>query len=215
VLQTTVGTGIDWHYVSPGKPTQNAFIESFNSKLRDVTSVDVAEREPLRLARRCHRKDRGVADRRQYHSTAQLDRQPNAGSLRCGKRPRDGEIAKRSNGRDVALPTELRASIRCSTTQTGSNTGPDSTLNRVSSGAQARTLITGLAASYAAKHDLSGEAAEGIAAKIHGDIREETRRNRGRFHQKVENAGARLALIEDTYLAADRDSPDVQRPPRY
>lgn len=78
-----------------------------------------------------------------------------------------------------------------------------------------RTLITGLAASYAAVHDLSGEAAEGIAAKIHGDIREEIRRNRGRFHQKVESAGARLALIEDTYLAADRDSPDIQRPPRY
>jgi putative transposase len=25
----------DWHYIEPGKPVQNAFIESFNSKLRD------------------------------------------------------------------------------------------------------------------------------------------------------------------------------------
>jgi putative transposase len=28
-------TGVDWHYIVPGKPTQNAFIESFNGRLRD------------------------------------------------------------------------------------------------------------------------------------------------------------------------------------
>jgi putative transposase len=27
--------GVDWHYIAPGKPTQNAFIESFNGRLRD------------------------------------------------------------------------------------------------------------------------------------------------------------------------------------
>ena len=26
---------IDWHYIAPGKPMQNGFIESFNGKLRD------------------------------------------------------------------------------------------------------------------------------------------------------------------------------------
>ena len=26
---------VDWHYIAPGKPMQNAFIESFNGKLRD------------------------------------------------------------------------------------------------------------------------------------------------------------------------------------
>jgi len=26
---------IAWHYIEPGKPVQNAFIESFDSKLRD------------------------------------------------------------------------------------------------------------------------------------------------------------------------------------
>ncbi len=28
-------TGSDWHYIAPGKPQQNGFIESFNGKLRD------------------------------------------------------------------------------------------------------------------------------------------------------------------------------------
>ena len=28
-------TSVDWHYIAPGKPTQNAFIESFNGRLRD------------------------------------------------------------------------------------------------------------------------------------------------------------------------------------
>ena len=35
ILKWVQDTGIDWHYIAPGKPTQNAFIESFNGKLRD------------------------------------------------------------------------------------------------------------------------------------------------------------------------------------
>jgi transposase InsO family protein len=27
--------GVGWHYIAPGKPQQNAFVESFNGKLRD------------------------------------------------------------------------------------------------------------------------------------------------------------------------------------
>ena len=34
VLRWATGR-LDWHYIEPGKPVQNAFIESFNSKLRD------------------------------------------------------------------------------------------------------------------------------------------------------------------------------------
>jgi putative transposase len=26
---------VEWHYIAPGKPTQNSFIESFNGRLRD------------------------------------------------------------------------------------------------------------------------------------------------------------------------------------
>lgn len=35
ILRWVQDTGVDWHYIAPGKPTQNAFIESFNGKLRD------------------------------------------------------------------------------------------------------------------------------------------------------------------------------------
>ena len=35
ILEWVQNNGIDWHYIQPGKPTQNAFIESFNGKLRD------------------------------------------------------------------------------------------------------------------------------------------------------------------------------------
>ena len=46
---------IDWHYTTPGKPTQNAFVESFNGRMRDellnetlFTSLDHA-RETIEL----------------------------------------------------------------------------------------------------------------------------------------------------------------------
>jgi putative transposase len=35
ILGWTQQTLVDWHYIAPGKPTQNAFIESFNGRLRD------------------------------------------------------------------------------------------------------------------------------------------------------------------------------------
>jgi putative transposase len=34
VLRWATGR-VAWHYIEPGKPVQNAFIESFNSRLRD------------------------------------------------------------------------------------------------------------------------------------------------------------------------------------
>jgi putative transposase len=29
ILKWTQASGVDWHYVAPGKPQQNAFVESF------------------------------------------------------------------------------------------------------------------------------------------------------------------------------------------
>jgi putative transposase len=35
ILLWTAATGVDWHYIDPGKPMQNGFMESFNGRLRD------------------------------------------------------------------------------------------------------------------------------------------------------------------------------------
>ena len=35
MLKWMTQSGIDWHYIAPGKPMQNGFMESFNGKLRD------------------------------------------------------------------------------------------------------------------------------------------------------------------------------------
>jgi putative transposase len=35
VLEWTNKTRLEWHYIAPGKPQQNAFVESFNGRFRD------------------------------------------------------------------------------------------------------------------------------------------------------------------------------------
>ncbi len=35
VLAWTQDTGVQWHYIAPGKPSQNAFCEAFNGRFRD------------------------------------------------------------------------------------------------------------------------------------------------------------------------------------
>src|ERR1700733_3680895 len=35
ILRWSQATQVEWHYIAPGKPQQNAFIESFNGRLRD------------------------------------------------------------------------------------------------------------------------------------------------------------------------------------
>lgn len=36
ILKWVKEARIEWHYIAPGKPTQNAFVESFNGRLRDA-----------------------------------------------------------------------------------------------------------------------------------------------------------------------------------
>tara|TARA_R110002124_G_C8692238_1_gene493165 strand:- start:135 stop:461 length:327 start_codon:yes stop_codon:yes gene_type:complete len=35
VLKWCQETGVNWHYIQPGKPMQNGFVESFNGSFRD------------------------------------------------------------------------------------------------------------------------------------------------------------------------------------
>ena len=35
ILRWSQEARVEWHYIAPGKPQQNAFIESFNGRLRD------------------------------------------------------------------------------------------------------------------------------------------------------------------------------------
>jgi putative transposase len=35
ILAWSKEAGVDWHYIQTGKPQQNAFVESFNGRLRD------------------------------------------------------------------------------------------------------------------------------------------------------------------------------------
>jgi putative transposase len=35
ILRWSQESLVEWHYIAPGKPTQNAFVESFNGRLRD------------------------------------------------------------------------------------------------------------------------------------------------------------------------------------
>ena len=79
ILRWSKERGVEWHYIAPGKPQQNGFIESFNARLRD---------EPLLLARavavhvvaHARRLGRPVADPR-------TPAQANAGGAPSSKTP--------------------------------------------------------------------------------------------------------------------------------
>ena len=63
-------TSVGWHYIAPGKPQQNGFVESFNGRLRDeflnetlFTSLMHARLRAGRLAARLQRRAASFADR--------------------------------------------------------------------------------------------------------------------------------------------------------
>ncbi len=53
ILEWTNRTGVAWHYIAPGKPQQNGFVESFNGRLRDecLNEEVFATLKPLHTSR--------------------------------------------------------------------------------------------------------------------------------------------------------------------
>jgi putative transposase len=59
ILRWANDSGVAWHYIAPGKPVQNAFIESFNGRLRDelLNETLFASLAQARVALECWRTD--------------------------------------------------------------------------------------------------------------------------------------------------------------
>jgi putative transposase len=67
VLRWRQQTGVEWHYITPGKPTQNAFVESFNGRFRDALMTRSTRRCPRRAAPSAH--GRRITTKHRPHST--------------------------------------------------------------------------------------------------------------------------------------------------
>ncbi|WP_412509953.1 integrase core domain-containing protein, partial [Roseovarius sp. SYSU LYC5161] len=59
---------IEWHYIAPGKPMQNGFVESFNGRMRDEL---LNETEPSRVSERlfCSKPTRRFQEHSSLHGT--------------------------------------------------------------------------------------------------------------------------------------------------
>jgi transposase InsO family protein len=102
ILRWTQQTRIDWHYIAPGKPTQNAFIESFNGRLRDelLNERIFASFADARLALADwmnvrHTVPSAMWRRRSTHNSA-IPACNGTGRLSCLRAPRPGRLHHRA-----------------------------------------------------------------------------------------------------------------------
>jgi putative transposase len=91
---------VEWHYIAPGKPQQNGFMESFNGKLRDEC-LNEHVFSSLAQARPHHR---SLAHRLQHRSPAFEPRLSDAGRVRGKLACRQPDAAPRpATGRAAAV----------------------------------------------------------------------------------------------------------------
>jgi putative transposase len=104
VLRWSQEMRVEWHYIAPGKPTQNAFIESFNARLRDelLNETLFTSLTQVRAVLSAWKDDYN-------HSRPHSARQSHAGRICRSQRSRT------ATGRSAALHDGLRAPPRCST----------------------------------------------------------------------------------------------------
>ena len=77
ILKWSQTTPVEWHYIQPGKPQQNAFAESFIGRLRDQRSNETA----ILVAVRSTRPAGGLAGRLQSSTAPLRTCQPHAGGV--------------------------------------------------------------------------------------------------------------------------------------
>ena len=75
ILSWCKATKVEWHYIAPGKPQQNAFAESFIGRLRDECLNETL----FTVARSCPRRARRLAARLQRGQAALGARRPHPG----------------------------------------------------------------------------------------------------------------------------------------
>ncbi len=104
ILRWSQEMSVDWHYIAPGKPTQNAFVESFNGRLRDELLNETLFRSLI------HARE-ALADWKNDYNAVR----PHGaiGNMPCGLR--QAQRLRDATGRNAALTAGLRAPSRCTT----------------------------------------------------------------------------------------------------
>ena len=108
ILRWSQEARVEWHYIAPRKPQQNAFIESFNGRLRDALLNETP------FPSLAHAREALAIWKDDYNTVRphSASRQPAASRLRQDQRSRN------ATGRDAALHRGLRAPSRCTTEPT-------------------------------------------------------------------------------------------------
>ncbi len=122
MLKWAEDNGVEWHYIAPGKPQQNGFMESFNGKLRDEC-LNEHVFSSLAQARRIIEAWRIDYNTARPHSSSRLsDTRRVRGKLACRA---SGAIARCSasagNGPGRCGTWGLRVPPRCRNAHRGAN----------------------------------------------------------------------------------------------